>query len=74
MRRLGWITPVSHGRVQYGASKAGAVTVPRFSTCHVDALPAQHPEVDWTQLRSIRKGQRSPLAVLATEQQSAAPA
>ncbi|MGV4926447.1 hypothetical protein K2224_15070 [Streptomyces sp. BHT-5-2] len=50
------------------------MTVPRFSPGHVDALPAQHPEVDSTQLRSIRKGRRSPLAVLATERQSAAPA
>ncbi|MFF5860388.1 hypothetical protein ACFY8B_33070 [Streptomyces sp. NPDC012751] len=63
----GWISPVSWGRVQFGASKAGAVTVPRFATRHVDDLPATHPEIDWTQLRSIGKGQRSPLAALRPE-------
>ncbi|MEU5431438.1 hypothetical protein AB0H73_38350 [Streptomyces olivoreticuli] len=64
MRRLNWIKPVSYGRVQFGTSKASAVTVPRFSTADVDALPEQHPEADWTHLRSIGKGQRSPLASL----------
>ncbi|WP_414170947.1 hypothetical protein ACMATS_38110 (plasmid) [Streptoverticillium reticulum] len=71
MRRLGWITPVSYGRVRFGTSKAGAVTVPRFSTGDVDALPAQHPEVDWEQLRDIGKGRRSPLAALAPAQETA---
>ncbi|GAB1340769.1 hypothetical protein ACE1SV_73590 [Streptomyces sp. E-15] len=67
MRRLGWITPVSWSRVQFGASKAGAVNVPRFATGHVDDLPATHPEIDWAQLRSVGKGQRSPLAALRPE-------
>ncbi|MEU8548881.1 hypothetical protein AB0C81_18125 [Streptomyces roseoverticillatus] len=70
MRQLGWITSVSYGRVHFGTSKAGAVTVPRFSTGDVDALPEQHPEVDWAHLRSIGKGQRSPLAALATAQET----
>ncbi|GAB1340831.1 hypothetical protein ACE1SV_74210 [Streptomyces sp. E-15] len=74
MRRLGWISPVSWGRVQFGASKAGAVTVPRFATGHVDDLPATHPEIDWTQLRAVEKGRRSPLAALAKAGQEEAAA
>ncbi|MEU2391500.1 hypothetical protein [Streptomyces sp. NPDC007369] len=67
MRRLGWIAPVSWGRVQFGASKAGAVDVPRFAAGHVDDLPEAHPEVDWAQLRTVGKGQRSPLAGLQAQ-------
>ncbi|MFE3789818.1 hypothetical protein [Streptomyces goshikiensis] len=66
MRRLGWIAPVSWGRVQFGASKAGAVDVPRFAAGHVDDLPGAHPEVDWAHLRTVGKGRRSPLAGLQT--------
>ncbi|MFF5456194.1 hypothetical protein ACFY40_33955 [Streptomyces sp. NPDC012950] len=73
MRRLGWIAPVSFGRVQFGASKAGAVDVPRFAAGHVDDLPAAHPEVDWAQLRTVGKGRRSPLAALRP-QSAAVPA
>ncbi|WP_241847797.1 hypothetical protein [Streptomyces sp. CB02009] len=67
MRRLGWIAPVSFGRVQFGASKAGAVEVPRFAAGHVDDLPGAHPEVDWAQLRTVGKGRRSPLAELQAQ-------
>ncbi|URZ99469.1 hypothetical protein NCG97_00355 [Streptomyces lydicamycinicus] len=71
MRRLGWIEPVSYGRVQFGATKAGAAHVPRFSTGHVDDLPQQHPEIDWSALRTLSKGQRSPLAAVCTGRESA---
>ncbi|MEU9485955.1 hypothetical protein AB0D83_20205 [Streptomyces decoyicus] len=71
MRRLGWIEPVSYGRVQFGATKAGAAHVSRFSTGHVDDLPQQHPEIDWPALRTLSKGQRSPLAALCTGQEAA---
>ncbi|MFF8717245.1 hypothetical protein ACF07T_38370 [Streptomyces sp. NPDC015184] len=37
----------------------------------VDAVPAEHPEVGWEQLRTVEKGRRSPLAALAKQ---AAPA
>ncbi|MFE0044338.1 hypothetical protein [Streptomyces albireticuli] len=60
MRRLGCIKAVSYGRVRFGAPKAGAVTVPRFATGDIDALLQQRPEVDWTHLRNIGKGRRSP--------------
>ncbi|WP_051820870.1 hypothetical protein [Streptomyces flavochromogenes] len=67
MRRLGWIAPVSFDRVQFGASKAGAVDVPRFAARHVDDLPRAHPEVDCTQLRTVGKSRRSLLAGLQTQ-------
>ncbi len=41
------------------------------SGADIDALPAAHPEADWEQLRTVEKGQRSPLAALAKQ---AAPA
>ncbi|MGW9171060.1 hypothetical protein [Streptomyces decoyicus] len=71
MRRLGWIEQVSYGRVQFGATKAGAAHVPLFSTGRVDDLPQQHPEIDWPALRTLGKGQRSPLAVLCTGREAA---
>ncbi|GAB2580576.1 hypothetical protein GCM10027168_11790 [Streptomyces capparidis] len=40
--------------------------MPLFRTADVDALPEQHPEIAWTRLRALRKGQRSPLAALGT--------
>ncbi|MEW1640073.1 hypothetical protein AB0469_39180 [Streptomyces sp. NPDC093801] len=60
MRRLTWITPVSRGRVQIGASKAGAVDVPLFSAAHIDDPPGAHPEADWAQPCTVGKGRRSP--------------
>ncbi|REK84461.1 hypothetical protein DY245_43190 [Streptomyces inhibens] len=71
MRRLGWIEPVSYSRVQFGATKAGAAHVPRFSTGHIDDLPQQHPDIDWPALRTLGKGQHSPLAALCTGRETA---
>ncbi|MFJ9469092.1 hypothetical protein [Streptomyces caniferus] len=56
--------------MQFGATKSGAAHVPRFSTGHIDVLPQQHPEIDWT-ARTLSKGQRSPLAVLRTGRETA---
>ncbi|GES33653.1 hypothetical protein AB0G60_26795 [Streptomyces angustmyceticus] len=38
----------------------------RFSTSRVDDLPQQHPDIGWPALRTLSKGQRSPLAALCT--------
>ncbi|MFJ9648911.1 hypothetical protein [Streptomyces sp. NPDC101206] len=57
---LGWTAPVSFDRVQFGLSNAGALDVPRFAAGHIDDLPGAHPEVDWTQPRTVGKGRRSP--------------
>ncbi|MEV6810258.1 hypothetical protein [Streptomyces sp. NPDC051132] len=35
-----------------------------YTTASVDAIPAEHPEVDWEQLRTVEKGRRFPLASL----------
>ncbi|MFD7631774.1 hypothetical protein ACFV7Q_38200 [Streptomyces sp. NPDC059851] len=66
-RRLGWIAPVSWGRVQFGASKTGAVDIPRLNAGHVDDLPRAHPDVHWAQLRTVGKGRCSPLAGLQAQ-------
>ncbi len=71
MLRLGWITPAEWREVQFGTSRAGAVDVPMFRTCDVDAIPNAHPEVDWEQLRAVSKGRRSPLAALARKEAAA---
>ncbi|MGI5262384.1 hypothetical protein [Streptomyces angustmyceticus] len=71
MRRPGWIEPVSYGRVQFGATKAGAAHMPRFSTRHIDDRPQQHPESGCPALHTLGKGQRSPLATLYTGQKKA---
>lgn len=64
--RLGWIKPVDWQQVQFGTSKAGAVDVPIYRGGDVDALPGKRRRVDWEQLRGLGKGQRSPLAKLAS--------
>ncbi|WP_335939974.1 hypothetical protein [Streptomyces sp. PTD5-9] len=64
MVRLGWITPAEWREVQFGTSRAGAVDVPMYRVADVDALPAAHPEVDWSALRTVGKGRRSPLAAV----------
>ncbi|MFD5891710.1 hypothetical protein ACFWHQ_37920 [Streptomyces sp. NPDC060334] len=48
------------GRIQFGASKAGAVDVPRFAAGHVEDLPGAHPEIDWAQLRTPGSGRSRP--------------
>ncbi|MGW0538112.1 hypothetical protein [Streptomyces sp. NPDC003032] len=65
MLRLGWLTAAESVEVRFGTSRAGAVDVALFTTASVEALPAAHPEVDWSALRAVGKGQRSPLAALA---------
>ncbi|MFE7485772.1 hypothetical protein [Streptomyces sp. NPDC057552] len=64
MVRLGWITPADSVEVRYGTSRAGAVDVPLFRAADIDGLPAAHPEAEWTTLRAVGKGMRSPLAAL----------
>lgn len=64
MVRLGWVTPAEWREVQFGTSRAGAVDVPLYRAAEVDALPAAHPDVDWSALRAVGKGRRSPLAAL----------
>lgn len=65
MLRLGWLTAAESVEVRFGTSRAEAVDVALFTTAAVEALPAAHPEVDWSALRAVGKGQRSPLAALA---------
>ncbi|MER6113802.1 hypothetical protein [Streptomyces hirsutus] len=71
MVRLGWVRSPQSIEVRFGTSRAGAVDVALYRSADVDALPAAHPEVDWSQLRAVEKGRRSPLAALAGQ---AAPA
>jgi hypothetical protein len=59
--RLGWVTPAEWREVRFGTSRAGAVEVPIFRTADIDALPRARTEIDWDELRSVGKGQRSPL-------------
>lgn len=72
MVRLGWLRPRQQQEVQFGTSRAGAVDVPLFRTADVDALPATRSEVDWHQLRTMKKGQRSPLAALRPAEEATA--
>lgn len=65
MLRLGWIKPAESFEVRFGTSRDGAVGVALYRVADVDALPATRTEVDWTQLRSVGKGRRTPLAALA---------
>ncbi|MFE1453399.1 hypothetical protein [Streptomyces olivaceoviridis] len=75
MRKLEWVRPAERREVRFGTSRAGAVMVPLFRTADIDALPTDHPEIDWEQLRNVRKGQRSPLtALVQAEQQENQPA
>ncbi|MFE4279748.1 hypothetical protein ACFRSX_34595 [Streptomyces goshikiensis] len=62
--RLGWVRSPQSIEVRFGTSRAGAVNVALYTTASVDAVPAEHPEVDWEQLRTVEKGRRSPLAAL----------
>ncbi|MFF5407844.1 hypothetical protein ACFY8K_33880 [Streptomyces misionensis] len=64
MVRLGWVRSPQSIEVRFGTSRAGAVDVALYTTASVDAVPAEHPEVDWEQLRAVEKGRRSPLASL----------
>ncbi|MEU0275764.1 hypothetical protein [Streptomyces sp. NPDC006307] len=64
MVRLGWVRSPQSIEVRFGTSRAGAVDVALYTTASVDAVPAEHPEVDWEQLRAVEKGRRSPLAAL----------
>ncbi|MFF0486739.1 hypothetical protein [Streptomyces sp. NPDC004435] len=64
MVRLGWVRSPQSVEVRFGTSRAGAVNVALYTTASVDAMPAEHPEVDWEQLRTVEKGRRSPLAAL----------
>lgn len=65
MLRMSWACPTEEFKVQFGSSRAGAVKVPMFRTADIDAIPAAHPEIDWSGLRSVGKGRPSPLAALA---------
>ncbi|WP_431329753.1 hypothetical protein ACPZ13_00115 [Streptomyces sp. IPPR8] len=67
MVRLGWVRSPQSIEVRFGTSRAGAVDVALYTTASVDAVPAEHPEVDWEQLRTVEKGRRSPLASLRPE-------
>ncbi|MDW4903065.1 hypothetical protein RB625_32130 [Streptomyces californicus] len=67
MVRLGWVRSPQSIEVRFGTSRAGAVDVALYTTASVDAVPAEHPEVDWEQLRAVEKGRRSPLASLRPE-------
>ncbi|MGV9315178.1 hypothetical protein ACWDR0_23790 [Streptomyces sp. NPDC003691] len=65
MVRLRWVRPAEWQEVEFGTSRAGAVTVPIYRVGDVDAIPAAHPAVDWSALRAIGRGRRSPLAALS---------
>ncbi|MDP9954334.1 MULTISPECIES: hypothetical protein [Streptomyces] len=67
MVRLGWVRSPQSIEVRFGTSRAGAVDVALYTTASVDAVPADHPDVDWEQLRAVEKGRRSPLASLRPE-------
>ncbi|CAL9672985.1 hypothetical protein [Streptomyces sp. enrichment culture] len=67
MVRLGWVRSPQSIEVRFGSSRAGAVDVALYTTASVDAVPAEHPEVDWEQLRTVEKGRRSPLTSLRPE-------
>lgn len=43
MRTLGWIKPTEWREVRFGASRAGAVGVPMFTTASIDELVAAPP-------------------------------
>ncbi|GHJ97759.1 hypothetical protein SNE510_72780 [Streptomyces sp. NE5-10] len=64
MVRLGWVRSPQSIEARFGTSRAGAVNIALYTTASVDAVPAEHPEVDWEQLRTVEKGRRSPLAAL----------
>ena len=59
---LGWITPVAWGRGPFTAKKYRP-DVPLYRSGDITALLAD-PAIDWNAARSVRKGQRSPLAAL----------
>ncbi|MFF3343632.1 hypothetical protein [Streptomyces flavidovirens] len=67
MIRLKWVRSPQSIEVRFGTSRAGAVDIALYTTASVDAVPAEHPEVDWEQLRTVEKGRRSPLASLRPE-------
>ncbi len=67
MVRLGWVRSPQSIEVRFDTSRAGAVNIALYTTASVDAVPAEHSEVDWEQLRMVEKGRRSPLAALRPE-------
>ncbi|MFJ8133272.1 hypothetical protein [Streptomyces hydrogenans] len=67
MVRLGWVRFPAVDEVRFGTSRAGAVDVAPYTTASVHTVPAEHPEVDWEQLRTVEKSRRSPLAALRPE-------
>ncbi|RLU82603.1 hypothetical protein CTZ27_29980 [Streptomyces griseocarneus] len=62
---LKWVEPVEWREVRLFAGRAGRVDVPLFRAADIDAVPAQHPEVDWPAVRATAKGRPSPLTALA---------
>ncbi|MFJ5681076.1 hypothetical protein [Streptomyces sp. NPDC093097] len=64
MVRLGWVCSPQSIKVRFGTSRAKAIDVTLYTTASVDAIIPAHPEVDWEQLRAVKKGQRSPLTAL----------
>ncbi|MET9934767.1 MULTISPECIES: hypothetical protein [unclassified Streptomyces] len=67
MVRLGWVRSPQSIEVRFGTSRNEAVDVALYTTASVDAVPAEHPEVDWEQLCAVEKGRRFPLAALRPE-------
>jgi hypothetical protein len=64
MVRLGWVRSPQSVEVRFRTSRSGAVDVALYTTAFVDAVPTEHPEVDWEQLRTVEKARRSALAAL----------
>ncbi|MFE7302533.1 hypothetical protein [Streptomyces sp. NPDC057579] len=64
MVQLSWVCSPQSIEVRFGTSRAGAVDVALYTTESIDAIVPAHPEVNWEQLRAVKKGRRSPLAAL----------
>ncbi|MGW3949407.1 hypothetical protein ACWEKM_00195 [Streptomyces sp. NPDC004752] len=64
MVRLGWVRSPQSIEVRFDTSRVGVVDVALRTTASVDAVIPAHPEVDWEQLRTMKKGRRSPLTAL----------
>ncbi|MEV6804620.1 hypothetical protein [Streptomyces sp. NPDC051132] len=64
MVRLGWVRSPQSIEVRFGTSPAGAADIALYITASVDAVIPAHSEADWEELRTVRKGRRSPLASL----------
>ncbi|MEV6332290.1 hypothetical protein [Streptomyces sp. NPDC051909] len=61
--RLGWITPTSSVDIDY-KRQGGLTTIPLYSAEDIALLPLTRPAVDWTAVRTVTAGRRSPLAAL----------